>query len=183
MKIHFVTGNPNKLREARKILEGIELEQIDLDIREIQAKEVEDVVKEKAKAAANLTRKTIMVEDTGFYLDAFNGFPGAMIVWAMKDIGNKGILKLMKGIENRRVTVKAAIGYCLPGSEPKVFVGIVRGKVAEKEMGTEGFGFDPIFIPEGHSQTYAEMGLEDKNKISHRKKALEKFREYIRMNK
>lgn len=182
MKIHFVTRNPNKLREAREILEGIKIERIDLDVPEIQAKEVEDVVREKARAAANLSGKTVMVEDTGFYLDAFNGFPGAMITWVIKDIGNRGILKLMEGIKNRGVTVKAAIGYCSPDSEPNVFVGVVKGEVAEKERGTGGFGFDPIFIPEGHNQTYAEMGVKNKNKISHRRRALEKFREFIGLN-
>lgn len=183
LKLYFVTKNPNKLVEARDILKGIEVEQIGLDIAEVQSKEVEVVVRAKAKSAAEKTGKAVFVEDTGFYIAALNGFPGALISYVEENLGNKGILKLMNGIKDRSVTVKAAIGYCVPGSEPKVFVGIINGKITEEERGTEGFGFDPIFVPAGSEQTYAEIGVKEKNKISHRRKALEKFRVYLEAEK
>jgi XTP/dITP diphosphohydrolase len=90
----------------------------------------------------------------------------------------------MEGKEDRTAVAKAAIGICEPGSEPVVIVGEKKGRLSLDVKGREGFGFgfgfDFIFIPEGHEQTYSEMGMEKKNKLSHRKEALEKLREYLK---
>ena len=178
-KLTFVTRSKHKIKEARAIVDGIEIEQLVLDVPEIQSIDVEEVVREKAKTAAKMADRAVVVEDTGLYIEAFNGFPGALIKHVIDSIGNKGILKLLDGESNRAATAKVALAFCEPNSEPIVFVGETKGHIATEERGDSGFGFDPIFIPDGCMQTYAEMGPENKNKISHRKKALEKLKAYL----
>lgn len=178
MLIHFVTNNKNKLREFENIL-GFALQQAPLNLDEIQAIEVEKVVDFKARQAFEKIKKPLIVEDTGLYFDAWNGLPGALAKWFDKSIGYGNLCSLLG--ENRRAKAQTVIGY-FNGENYQSFTGEVFGKISDSPRGTNHFGWDIIFIPEGHSQTFAEMGLEEKNKISMRRIALEKFKQ-ARMKK
>jgi XTP/dITP diphosphohydrolase len=150
-KLYFVTSNRNKLREARKIL-GLPINQLKMKIVEPQLWSINEVSKEKAKQAYAAVKKPVFVEDTAIYIRGLKGFPGPFIYWVHRTIGNKGLLKLMKGVKDRKAEAKAVITY-YNGKAYKQFVGSVKGRIAKHERGG-GWGFDPIFIPQGYSKTY-----------------------------
>jgi XTP/dITP diphosphohydrolase len=181
-KLFFVTGRDEKVREAEAILQT-DVEQIKLDVPEIQSTDVVEVVREKAKAAARLSGRTVVVDDTGIHIDALNGFPGALSKPFLDSLHNKGILRVLRDEKDRRAVVRTAVGLCSPGSEPLVFVGEVEGSIALEERGTGNFGFDPIFVPKGSQKTYAEMTLREKNEISHRRRALDKLKHHLSLSK
>ena len=179
MRLYFVTSNENKVKEAEDIL-GFEVEKAPLDIKEIQAIEVEEVVEEKAKKVFAQIKKPVMVEDTGFYIQAWKGFPGALVKWVLKTLGKEGLCQIFKN-SNRSVVVKTSI--CLyNGKEAKIFNGEVKGIIPEKPRGEGGFGWDPIFQPEGYEKTFGEMIQEEKNAMSMRKLALDKVKEFLEVN-
>ncbi len=177
MKIYFATGNINKVKEAKSILKDVDIEQIKIDYPELQGS-LEEVAEFGAKYVYEKIKKPVIVEDSGFFVKALKEFPGTYSRFVYETIGNKGILKLLEGVENRDAYFKAVIGYC-DEYGVKLFIGKVEGYVAYEERGSHGFGYDPIFIPKGYNKTFAELG-EEKNKISHRKKAFEKFYEYLK---
>jgi len=175
MKIYFVTSNRHKVEEAKKILD-IEIEQVKLDIKEIQSLDVKEVVKDKAKEAYAKLKKPVIVEDTGLYIKGWNGFPGALISWVVKSMGIK---KLCKTIGRKRsATAKACVAY-YDGKNLKIFCGQIKGRISKKPRGKKRFDWDRIFIPEGDTRTFAEMSLEEKNRISHRVKAFRKFKRFL----
>ena len=173
----FVTSNANKLREASAIL-GRELSQSDLEIKEIQALEVKDVVREKAREAYLILKKPVLVEDTGLYIKRLKGFPGALIKWVLGAIGNEGICGLLPQGADR--SAYAETGLCLyDGKEFRTFFGRVDGKIAASPRGATNFGWDPVFQPDGHERTFAEMSAEEKNAVSMRAAAFAKLKEYL----
>jgi XTP/dITP diphosphohydrolase len=174
-KLYFATSNRNKLREARKIL-GLRIRQLRMKIVEPQLWSINAVSREKAKQAYAAVRKPVFVEDTAIYIRGLKGFPGPFIYWVRKTVGNKGLLKLMKGVKDRRAEAKAVITH-YNGRAFKQFVGSVKGRIAQRERGG-GWGFDPIFIPQGYRKTYGELG-EKKNEVSHRARAFKKFKAWL----
>jgi len=176
MEICFVTSNENKLREFEEIL-GFNLKQIELDLDEIQAVEVEKVVEHKTKQAFERIKKPVITEDTGLYFEAWNGLPGALIKWFDKTIGYANLCELLG--KNRKAKAQTIVGY-FDGKNYRSFIGEISGKIASRPKGNAGFGWDIIFIPDGYKKTFAEMRPEEKNKISMRKIALEKFKEFLR---
>lgn len=190
--IYFATGNPNKIKEANIILKdlnNINIEQIKCPYPEIQgtleevsefgAKYVYEKINYENHRFSNPVGKPIIVEDSGFFIEELNRFPGTYSKYVQETIGNEGILKLLEGKENRNAYFKTVIGYC-DENGVKLFKGIVRGKVSE-EIRSKGFGFayDSIFIPEGEDRTFAEMTAEEKSGISHRKRAFEEFKKHL----
>jgi len=176
--IIFITGNENKLREAQQIL-GIEIVSKNLEIKEIQDVDLEEVVKNKLRSAYKLTKNPVMVEDTGLFINALNGFPGALIKHLLGRVGREGIVKVLEGFDDKSVVAKCAVGFTKDGKDLKVFVGESEGLIVSPR-GESGFGWDPIFQPEGYDKTFAEMSNEEKNSISHRFKALKKFKDYLK---
>lgn len=174
----FATKNENKLREVVEIL-GRSLEQISVELFEPQGVKVEDVVREKAEDAFHKTGKFVLVEDTGLEFVAWNGLPGALIKWFLDTAGNDGILKMISGETNRKAIAKTAVGF-FDGVQVRVFVGEISGTISETVRGTGGFGWDPIFIPDGHEKSFAEMTSADKNAISMRKLALERMKSKLK---
>lgn len=170
----FATKNKNKLQETNKIL-GLSLKQLEIDLVEPQATEVEVVVKEKAKTAFLKTNQPVLVEDTSLGFLAWRGLPGALIKWFLKTVGNEGIIKMLENETDRRAVVKSAFGFCA-GDEVKIYIGEIKGEIAREERGENGFGFDQIFIPKNYKKTFAEMTKEEKNQISMRKIALQKLK-------
>lgn len=180
MKIFFVTGNENKLKEARTILDNHEIEGILMDLSEIQAINVIDIVKNKAKNAFDKIQKPILVEDTGIYIKDWNDFPGALIKWMMKTVGCNGIYKMLSQFENKESYAETILCY-YDGNEFQVFTGKINGKIVEPR-GETNFGWDPIFEPQGFKKTFAEMSEQEKNHISMRKIALEKLNNFLKKN-
>lgn len=174
---YFATGNKNKLREASQIL-GMNLEQIDLDLLEPQGIDVLEIVEEKARDAFEKCGKSVLVEDTGLGFSAWNGLPGALIKWFLDSVGNEGILKMMEGEKNRSAKAVTAVGF-YDGKKYHVFKGEVDGEIATEVYGQSGFGWDPIFVTDDHGKAYGEMSAEEKNRVSMRRLALEKLRDFL----
>ncbi len=170
----FATKNENKLREVNQIL-GYDLKQISVELLEPQGVKVEDVVRDKAKDAFYKTGKCALVEDTGLEFIAWNGLPGALIKWFLETVGNEGILKMLAEETNRKAVAKTAVGF-FDGTQSRVFVGEISGTISETIRGTSNFGWDPIFIPDGYENSFAEMTSAEKNAISMRKLALERMK-------
>jgi len=170
----FATKNEDKLREVNEIL-GRNLGQISVELFEPQGIKVEDVVREKAEDAFHKTGKFVLVEDTSLEFVGWNGLPGALIKWFLETVGNDGILKMLDGETNRKAIAKTAVGF-FDGTQARVFVGEISGTIPETIRGTGGFGWDPVFVPEGNEKSFAEMTFTEKNAVSMRKLALERMK-------
>lgn len=170
----FITSSANKLAEVERIL-GRTLARASLPLEEIQAIDLEPVVRHKAHQAYAHLGRPVLVEDTGLAFAAWNGLPGALIKWFLTALGPHGICKLLRGEANRAVTATTFFGYC-NGTEYRVFAGTVSGVITETPRGTNGFGWDAIFQPLGSDRTFAEMGPEEKDRLSMRRLALEQLR-------
>lgn len=170
----FVSSNAGKVREVESIL-GTSVEQLALDLPEIQALDVEEVVRQKALTAFAQARRPVVVEDTGLYIDALSGLPGALVRWFLVTIGPQGICDLiLPGVE-RGARARSAVAYC-DGETVEVLTGETSGVITAEPRGSSGFGWDPIFQPDGSPRTFAEMDQDEKNRYSMRRKALERLR-------
>lgn len=179
-RILFASSNKNKFEEARGILAkfGISLKFFKSSLQEIQANTLEEVAFHKALDAFSRCSKPVMIEDDGLFIKSLNGFPGPYSSFALKTIGNEGILKLVKS--KRSATFQSVIAYCEKKDDVQLFKAEVIGKISQKQTGKE-WGYDPIFIPENKTKTYAQL---EKNLISHRYLALKKFANwYFHMQK
>ncbi len=176
MTLYMVTRNAGKFEEARLELSrfNIELRQIDADKLEVQSDDVVVIAARAAEAAYREFRVPLIVDDTGLFINALNGFPGPYSSYVLRTIGLKGVLRLMSGIDDRSACFRTAVAYA-DDSGVKAFTGETCGRLALSPRGSSGFGYDPIFIPQGESRTYAEMDVGEKNRLSHRGKALRSF--------
>ena len=181
--LYFVTNNKHKLTEAENILNNfnikLKLKPLEAEKIEIQADKLEDVVEFAADRLKKMGYCDFFIEDAGLFIPALNGFPGPYSNYVYRTIGCQGVLKLMEGVRERKAYFSSAIALCHKG-EIKLFIGDVWGKISMGMRGEKGFGFDPIFIPEGEERTFAEMDLEEKNKLSHRGRALENMARYLK---
>ncbi len=181
MKIVFVTGNKFKAKETEEILK-IKIQISDVELDEIQDLDLEKVALHKLNQAFKLIKKPVMIDDVSFEIEAWNNFPGPLIKWILK--AGKGpslILKLLEGEKNRKAVARLAIGFH-DGEKPHIFFGESKGTIAHEIRGDNGFGWDRVFIPEGYSETFAEMNPNLKNSISHRGNALGKFKDFLKSN-
>ena len=204
MKLIFASNNAHKLEEARAILKGIEV----LSLNEIGCHEeipethptLEGNSLQKAEYilhwceahAAQLPADLYgcFADDTGLEIEALNGDPGVYTArWAGEHCNpadnRKKALHELQGVTNRAArfrTVVTLIAFAAPAKEPltTTFEGIVRGSISTEERGDGGFGYDPVFIPEGYEKTFAELPITLKNDISHRAKAMQKLADYLK---
>lgn len=176
--IKFVTGNINKVREAGEIL-GVSLQQVDIpELYELQTHDPEAIVRHKLMQAHEIVKEPVLVEDSGLIFSAWNGLPGALVKWFESTVGCEGMLKMLEPFENKAATALCYVGFH-DGQNIKIAKGEVRGRVADSLRGTRGFGWDVLFIPDGHERTYAEMPPAEKNAISHRKRAFTALKKII----
>lgn len=184
--VFFATGNVHKFHEARSIITKLDIGvgMLRMKDTEIQSDSLKEIAQTSAQEVFKRCNLPIIVEDAGLFIDALNGFPGPYAAYAYKTVGNKGLLKLMQGAENRKAKFKSAIAYCeSENTAPVVFEGEAEGEITVAERvgnSKSGFGFDPIFQPSGSAKTFAEMTLEEKNGFSHRAKAVRKFAEWYK---
>jgi len=176
MALYFITGNKNKFAEVSEILPGVK--QLDIDLPEIQEIDAEEIIKAKLLEALKYKQAEFIVEDTSLYLDCLNGLPGPLIKWFMKTIGNDGLFDLVEKLENNTAEAKTIIGYAKNPEEIYYFEGSIKGTVISP-TGKSGFGWDPIFQPNGYSKSLAELTQEEKNEMSMRRIALNKLKEFI----
>lgn len=184
MDLIFATKNEKKIHEARKILgenfsvRGIE---IDEEIPET-GNTFEENALQKLKFCLDYYNGPIFSEDSGLMVDALNGEPGIYSARYASD--GKHIQKLLKkleGVTNRKAKFNATIALYIK-NEFYIFTEECEGVIAEKEEGEGGFGYDPVFIPVGFEQSFAVLGEDIKNRISHRRKALEKLINFLETN-
>ncbi len=177
-KLLFTTTNENKLKEAQTIL-NIPLEGISLEIDEIQSLDPNKVITQKAIAYFQQIGKPLFVEDNSLTFEALNTLPGTYINDFSKALGNDGLIRLIENYSNRNATATVVIGYIQNFSNIQIFTGTVTGTITSEPRGDQGFGWDPIFIPNGESKTFGEMSLDEKNKYSMRTIALNKFKDWL----
>lgn len=189
-KFVFATNNAHKLEEVSAILgkkiELLSMKDIDcnVDIPET-ANTLEGNALIKARYIFENYHLDCFADDTGLEVEALNGAPG---VYSARYAGDahdseanmKKLLKEMENVENRRARFRTVFALIINGKE-HLFEGIVKGEIIKNRKGTSGFGYDPVFVPEGYSQTFAEMGNELKNKISHRAMATQKLCHFLLM--
>jgi len=172
MAIYFITGNKGKFAEVQAILGNVE--QLDIDLPEVQDVDAHKIIEEKLKEAQKRQVGECIVEDTSLYLEGLNGLPGPLIKWFMKTIGNEGLFKISVAFRNSKAEAKTLIGYSDEKGEIQFFEGSIAGTIVSPRG--EGFGWDPIFQPEGYEKTFGELNASEKNSFSMRKIAVEKLK-------
>ncbi|MEF8836218.1 MAG: XTP/dITP diphosphatase [Candidatus Thermoplasmatota archaeon] len=173
----IVTSNEGKYKEYREKLGNhySEVEMADVGYPEIQTDQLEDVVEFAIEVLSE--RSPLIIDDSGLFVDSLSGFPGVYSSYVMKTLGCDGILSLMENREDRSSRFECVIGYL--GERKRTFKGVSKGKITKEKRGTGGFGYDPIFLPEESEKSYAEMSSSEKNRISHRGRAMEKLLDFV----
>jgi XTP/dITP diphosphohydrolase len=172
MTLYFITGSENKFKEFKQKLP--QLEQYEINLTEIQSLNPKEVIRHKLIEALDHKKGEFIVEDTSFSLDCLNGFPGTYAKHFLKVMSNEEIVNLTKKLENNKTESRTIIGYAKSREEIYFAEGSLKGTIVG-EKGTNGFGWDPIFLPENEIKTLAEMTTEEKNKISYRGKAIDEL--------
>ncbi|CCH41340.1 Nucleoside-triphosphatase [Wickerhamomyces ciferrii] len=186
--ITFVTGNAKKLKEFQAIIGDDSIKNQSVDLEEIQGS-IKDISIKKVTAAAAQIKGPVLVEDTCLVFSALSKpgieLPGPYIKWFVDSVGVENLPKLLAGFEDKSAQTVCTFAFTEgPGEEIKLFQGITEGKIVEPRYnGDEVFGFDPIFEPIGFDQTFGEMDKSLKNTISHRFRALEKVKEFLKTRK
>ncbi len=187
MELLFATTNQGKLKEAYQLLSGCDIKLLSVkDFKELHSvvvNESGETFKQnaflKAETYGDLAQILTVAEDAGLVVDALNGRPGVQSArfGSNVDERNQKLLKMMKDKKNRQARFIST--FCLYNpktKEAEYFIGKIEGQIATKTRGNKGFGYDPLFIPNGYEQTFGELGSEVKNKISHRQQAIEKLK-------
>jgi len=184
IELFFATNNKDKLKEAEYILNkyGVVLKPITIDKIEIQSDSLKEIAVYAVKSIYKIIGKPVVVEDSGLFIDALNGFPGPYSSYVYKTIGLKGVLKLLDGVIDRRAKFIAVVALAF-NDNVCVFEGSIEGYISLEIRGDKGFGFDPIFIPVGSNKTFGEMDIEEKSMYSHRGKAFKELATWVLNNR
>lgn len=192
-QILLATGNPNKIKEIRSAISSanLKIELVspkDLNLSHIDPIENSDSLEGNAEIKANeffkASNLASLADDTGLEVDALGGKPGVKSARfagenANSEDNRKLLLEMMKSEKNRKARFRTV--FCLIDNDQKhFFEGVCEGEITEKEKGNGGFGYDPIFIPNGYDYTFAEMNSELKNEISHRGLAVKSFVNWLK---
>jgi len=173
----FITGNQNKANYLIKWL-GTPVEHQKIDLDELQSLDLRTVVEHKVRQAYEIVKKPVLVEDLALSFTAMGRLPGTFIRWFLEELGNEGLCRLADKLEHRKA--EAHILYALyDGQAIHLFDGMAKGMIAKTPRGSEGFGWNPIFIPIGSTKTYAEMIDEELMPYSHRARAVAKLRTFL----
>jgi XTP/dITP diphosphohydrolase len=182
--VYFITSNKGKFKEAQELFSKLDIKIVQKNIGypEIQTNSLEEVASFGAKYLQEKIKGPFILEDAGLFIDELSGFPGVFSSFVFHTVGCNGILKLMENlpINKRKAMFKSVFAYSEPNKKPKFFVGECIGKISEKQVGNNGFGYDPIFIPDGQTKTFAQMETEEKNCYSHRGISLEKLLDFFK---
>ncbi len=165
----LVTGNEGKRREVERLLGG-SVESVGIDLPEVQSLDLLEVLEGKADEAWRRLQRPLVVEETGLELVALNGFPGPLVKWMLEAVGAEGIARTGLALGESGIAARCALLYT-DGQRRVVAEGITRGRLVLPGRGDGGFGWDPVFEPEGETKTYGELRPEEKDRIGHRGRA------------
>lgn len=192
-KIIFATGNQDKMREIREILSDLDAEILSLKDAGIQADIVEDGTtfeenaEIKARAISEMTGEIVLADDSGLEIDYLNKEPGIYSARYMGEdtsyrIKNKNLIDRLEGVPDEQRTARfvCAIAAAFPDGTMKTVRGVMEGRIGYEERGENGFGYDPIFFLPEYGMSSAEISREEKNRISHRGKALRMIKEELK---
>jgi XTP/dITP diphosphohydrolase len=183
-KIYFITSNKGKLVEAQKKFSEINIDVVQKNIGypEIQADSLEEVAFFGVEHVLKNFQSPFILEDAGLFIDALKGFPGVYSAYVFHTVGCDGVLKLMKDIkgEDRTAVFRSIFAYGKSDCKPYLFIGECKGVISTVKHGNNGFGYDPIFIPQNSNKTFAEMNISEKNSYSHRGKSLGKLIDFLK---
>lgn len=176
-KLTFITGNTAKAKYLSDYFHA-PVDHVKLDLHEIQSLDLKEVVEDKARRAFEIIRCPVIVEDVSLVFNGLNKLPGPLIKWFLETLGNEGLCRLLDGVDDRSALAEVEFAIC---DERGVYTfrGSAEGTIAEFPRGETGFGWDPIFIPKGHTKTWAEMTSDEKHATSMRKIALEKVSAFL----
>ena len=177
-ELFFASSNEHKFEEAQRILSnsGVKIKLFKTTLEEIQSNSLSEIAKRKAIDAFTKIQKPVIIEDDGLFINSLNGFPGPYSSYVYETIGNKGLVRLLENTELRDAKFVAIIAYCNGVDDVQLFESSIPGKISSIiEKG--GWGYDPIFIPDGESKTYANVP--NKDKLSHRSASLQKFSDWF----
>ena len=180
MRIYFATGNSGKVEHAQNILSDCRVEQLDVETVEPSVDSIEDIALSKIEQAVDKSDLEdddvfLIADDSGLFVEELNGFPGPQTSFFDSKVGKEGLLDLVD--EGAEAEFRAAIALYVPNGENKVFTGSAEGEIV-KPRGEEGFGYDPMFLPEGNDETWGEDS-DHKEENSHREEDLLKLRKYL----
>lgn len=184
-ELWFATSNEHKFAEAVVALGplGFVLRRLPAKGVEIQSDDVSEIAKTSALATFELAGRPLFVEDTGLFVASLKGFPGPYSAFVSRTVGPEALARLLGNARDRDAEFIGAVAYCWGRSKVRVFAGRLKGRISGRPRGANGFGFDPVFIPEGKRKTLAEMTLEEKCEISHRSLALRALGDWLRSGK
>ena len=183
--LYFITSNNGKVHEATEKLKPFDYNiiQKNYGYPEIQTETLEEVAQFGVK---HFHQKNIdhpfILEDAGLFIDGLKGFPGVYSSYVYFTIGLDGILELMKNVidEKRTAQFRSVFAYGTPQGDIQLFIGSCQGIITREKQGSKGFGYDPIFKPNSFDKTFAEIETNEKNRISHRAKSLEKLVTFLK---
>ena len=179
--ITFITGNKNKLQEVVQIFgsnPSYTIQALNLDLPELQG-EPETIVSEKCRLASLKVDGPVLVEDTSLCFNALLGMPGPYIKWFQDKIGLEGLNNLLMSYEDKSAVAQCIFAYKKSKNDPThLLMGKINGTIVSAR-GPNNFGWDPIFLPDGYTETFAEMDPKLKNTISHRYKALNLLKHFL----
>lgn len=177
-ELFFASSNEHKFEEAQRILShlGVKIKLFKTTLEEIQSNSLSEIAKRKAIDAFTKIQKPVIIEDDCLFINSLNGFPGPYSSYVYETIGNKGLVRLLENTELRDAKFVEIIAYCNGVDDVQLFESSIPGKISSIiEKG--GWGYDPIFIPDGESKTYANVP--NKDKLSHRSASLQKFSDWF----
>ena len=177
-ELYFVSSNTHKFEEVQRILSdfGVDISLFKTTLEEIQSSSLSKIAERKAIDAYTKVQKPVIIEDDGLFIDSLDGFPGPYSSYVYDTIGIKGIIRLLENTELRDAKFVAIIAYCNGVDDVQLFESSIPGKVSSLiEEG--GWGYDPIFVPDGETKTYANVT--NKDKLSHRAASLKKFSDWF----
>mgnify|MGYP001160899463 CR=1 FL=1 len=177
MNLHFVTSNSNKFRELSEMLDST-LSHIQLDLQEIQTTDMHELVKFKLRQAYDYAQAPVIVEDTSLYFEAWNKLPGPLVKFFLKNLGLSKMVRALSEFNSNSALATCCLGLTKDGKSMQLFEGTVKGVIVHPR-GSEHFGWDAIFLPEGHQQTFGEMSSHEKNQISPRGAAAKKLKHFL----
>lgn len=174
--VTFITGNQSKADYLARYLEH-EVDHVKLDLDEIQSLDLEAIVEHKARQAYDQIKKPVLVEDVSLEFTALGRLPGPFIKWFLSELDLTTLISILDG------KGKAAIGRCcfgyFDGQQLKLLQGFIKGKIADKPAGNNGFGWDKIFIPEGYDVTRAQLNDEDYRQVYLQIRPFAKLKEFL----
>lgn len=172
----FITGNHAKVQQVKRYLK-IPFTHRSLDLPEIQSLDLREIVGYKVRAAFEIVKRPVFVEDVSLVFHAIGKLPGPLIKWFLQELNNDGLCKMLDQSDTRRATAMVNYAY-FDGDELKIFEGIMEGSISPEPRGIKSFGWDPIFIPVGFVKTWSEMNEDERARVSMRSIALEKFKKW-----